>query len=166
MLPALVAQARENFPRDVNKQRTAVLLSWINLAGIAGWEPAMVGKVERLLRVAAVAVLCVALGRGATVVTQAKVAGPDGVRPATGKITPGACTREGAGWLTRRREDAKTELNFSPFTPHSWHRGDNGDGERSQTQVPPRPPSRSPGLWHPAGVRGFLGCSIRGCRFA
>ncbi len=88
VLPMLVEQARENFPGDVNRQRTAVLLAWINLAGIPGWQPEMVGKVEKALRLFALLVVCVALGHGATTtVAQTQIGAPDAQHLATGTIT-------------------------------------------------------------------------------
>jgi len=92
LLPALVEQARENFPRDVNRQRAAALLSWINLAGVPGWCPAMVDRVEKLLRVAAVVAITLVAAAGSgwaapTVVAQSRIAAGDGRRLATGKIT-------------------------------------------------------------------------------
>jgi hypothetical protein len=47
MLPLLCAAAGRIFPLCQMMRRTAVLTSWAALAGIKGWTPRMVKRVER-----------------------------------------------------------------------------------------------------------------------
>lgn len=46
LLPEFLETARLIFPACEVMQRTAVLNSWVGLAGINGWTPAMVERVE------------------------------------------------------------------------------------------------------------------------
>lgn len=86
LLTEMVEEAKAHVPRELIAP--AVLRAWAALRGKDRWTRGMVSSVERVMRLAAMLAIAVAMARGATVtVRETRVTGPDPAGRATGTLT-------------------------------------------------------------------------------